>query len=153
MRTSILFIAILIGSVTYGQELISSSGSTVGNSNVQLSFSLGELNIATNSNSGMSLTQGFHQSKLSLIPLATVEEWGTEIFPNPARNNIQIRLNDPTGLLLSIHDLNGRIVRRAELKEKTTSINLMGLGDGAYQILITDPKNQKSENYLIVKRK
>ena len=67
-----------------------------------------------------------------------------DVYPNPATNQVTIRLNHETEAFISLTNLWGQDVFKQIIKDKTTSIDLSHLPKGIYLV----KSNTKDANYI-----
>ncbi|NND77901.1 MAG: T9SS type A sorting domain-containing protein [Flavobacteriales bacterium] len=138
------------------QELISSAGETLANSSVRLDFSLGEISIETASASNVILTQGFHQSVLSVTEVLEVgSKDDIQVFPNPTQEylNIQFTGNMDELGYARIYSLVGKMVFEDEIisTELTKRIDIKHIKAGQYLLVISTDDDRILNTYRIVK--
>lgn len=143
-------------SVTVAQEVISTQGDSYSSESIQFDFTFGELVIDSYVFPDFAITQGFHQSYAVEIPTKVENQVAREeilIYPNPASDYLKITTKNYQGLTYRLHDLSGKLISHAQLKENTTMLNISDLSDGAFRISIADAKDTPTRTYLIIKRK
>jgi len=75
------------------------------------------------------------------------------VFPNPANDYINVRLQDNETATVSMLDMSGRIVRDRELiKDQLGRINTEGLGSGLYFLVVTGKNGQQSTHKISIVR-
>lgn len=156
IKTSLVLVLLQMTIISYGQELLGGSGDSYSSGSIRLDFSLGELAITTQESSQATLTQGFHQSKLKIIPLfveQTLDDFRVKIYPNPAREYFQVEIPDPGKYILLIHDLNGRLVKQSQLEGTKSQVDMTTLSDGTYSISLLNAESNQKRNYILIKRK
>ncbi|HEX7412163.1 MAG TPA: glycoside hydrolase family 3 C-terminal domain-containing protein, partial [Bacteroidales bacterium] len=57
-----------------------------------------------------------------------------KIFPNPASDNITVSLPESEKCIISIFDLNGKLIQREQYEDKNIHINIKSLSTGLYYI-------------------
>jgi len=135
------------------QELISSSGEDFSNGTNQISWSIGEVVITTASTSANIITQGFHQTNLSVVGVKDFTLNSTiSVFPNPTTELLTIEVEEFSGLKYHLFDMNGKIISEKNLSETTTSITLIDEAKGTYLLKIFDLNSNKSKSYKIIKK-
>lgn len=72
------------------------------------------------------------------------------IYPNPASSHFIIDIPNNDTQTLQILDVNGRLIRNQELKEKT-EVDISGLSDGVYTLFIKSQKNTFTKKLIVVK--
>lgn len=122
--------------VVRSQEVVSASGASFKNASGSLSYTIGEPVIATLTTSDAILTQGFHQTKLKVTGIGDAGLPGVEVsaFPNPVSEMIRLKVT-ATGmndLKYSLYNLQGKVIREAELKGPETEISFSSLKPATY---------------------
>jgi hypothetical protein len=136
------------------QTVVASSGGHFENGTAQMSFTLGETVTPTIANDSNTLTQGFHQTKLTVVGLEELlESIGMLVFPNPTSDFITIELNDdPTNYEVIMLDATGKLVSSSPVRNKTEQIDMRHLAAGSYYLNIINKENLQNRNsYQIVK--
>ena len=151
MKRSVLFTFIL-GSVfifagsSMAQQVVSSAGNHHENSSGSLSWTVGEIAVETLSNSELILTQGFHQTKLSVTGLDIIEGDVPDIsaFPNPAQDHININLKALSGVSgwnYIMYDIKGNVLMNKPVKSDITEIQLGDLPKSTYLLRVYSDKD------------
>jgi|TARA_B100000959_G_scaffold234420_1_gene252226 hypothetical protein len=104
---------LVFGQVT-SPSLISSSGDSYSNSNVNMDFSVGEVVIETHQNNEV-LTQGFHQEILSVHTGVSELNVGTKVYPNPTTSELIVELESNVNGEILIYDINGKLMMTDKL--------------------------------------
>ena len=107
------FPMLVFGQVT-SPSLISSSGDSYSNSNVNMDFSVGEVVIETHQNNEV-LTQGFHQEILSVHTGVSELNVGTKGYPNPTTSELIVELESNVNGEILIYDINGKLMMTDKL--------------------------------------
>lgn len=71
------------------------------------------------------------------------------IFPNPAKETLNIELADTQNTLLTLTDINGRILLLKNLTEKSSKINIAHLSKGYYNVQIQAGKQSASKKIVV----
>lgn len=119
-------------------EVIASAGEHYENGSAQLSWTLGEVMIDTYDNGTNILTQGFHQTQLTVTSVEEVLAGiRLNIYPNPTSEVLNIDLgNNESDIELQLFDMSGKLVHKAKIE--------------AYQTKYVVPMNQVATgNYLV----
>lgn len=74
------------------------------------------------------------------------ESISVNVFPNPAKDFLTVELTDYTEGVLTLTDINGKVLLTKNLKEKVSKIDISYLSAGLYNVQI------QSENKLISKK-
>ncbi len=147
-----LFSGLCLSAQSISPQVVSSAGNHFSNGTHQISFTLGEPVIATQSNSGTTLTQGFHQSKLSVISIAElVSESGIKVYPNPVVQNLNIETtNLGNDVWLNLYSTNGKLVLQKKMSGSEESLNMETLAEGTY-FLSLKSANATIQTFSIIK--
>jgi hypothetical protein len=154
-KTKYLFVLLFLISISYtlkGQELVSSSGNFHHDTNFQMSWSLGEIMIETFSGTNSILTQGFHQSRLSVSSVFVQEnsQINVHLYPNPAKDFVVINTDDHSGLTYFLYSLDGRAIKTDRIVSHETTLDFQDLSPGVYIIRISQG-NFLLGNYKVIK--
>ncbi len=141
------------------QQVISSAGgySVSGDNSISLSWTLGELVIATVTSTGgdLILTQGFQQSKLDLTAVELHPDLGVTvtIYPNPTSEMINIRFSTPLEGTTMVYLIapDGKLVINEEIPSGMTMmpIDMQQYPAGTYFLRIQN--NNKQNIYKVIK--
>lgn len=114
-------------SQTLEPEVITTSGGFGENSNASISWTIGEPVIETFQDTGAILTQGFHQTNLTVVQ---VEKINTEIltcsvFPNPTSDHVTVKIENVNNEIVSLelYDAKGVILFSKTVTEQITNID------------------------------
>ena len=116
-----LFITIGITAIWFSvnaqnQEVVSSAGGHDSNGNVQVSWTVGEPVTETASNGNNIITQGFHQTNLTITRIdeksVDLNNLNINIYPNPAVDyvNMDIKGDNLPELYYKLTDENGKVL-------------------------------------------
>ncbi|MEX1187809.1 MAG: T9SS type A sorting domain-containing protein [Bacteroidia bacterium] len=140
-------------SIQLSPEVYSTQGGNYVGTNLELSYTIGELAaISTISSGNLTLTQGFHQpDKFIIILIDPLDPFfGADLFPNPSSDFTQIRIasDDYYKLRLDLFDASGRMIKSDAIVhypgEQTISLQTSELAAGTYLIrLISENGNVK----------
>jgi len=134
------------------QQVISSSGNHYNNGNIQLSYTIGEPVVSTESNSTITLTQGFHQTNWTFVGL---EDFAPEIvisvFPNPVTSQLNIQSNDFSGVTYQLFDSNGKLVIENRLTEVNTQLSTENLSPAMYSIVFLNQDKTNLKTLKLIK--
>jgi hypothetical protein len=143
LRYTLLLIFCFSGAFAQPHDLVSASGASFQNSSGYLSFSIGELISTTLSSSSLTLTQGFHQTRLRTgVPVITQREIQMSVFPNPVKDLLILQIDDPPGFNYMLFDVRGRLLERAEVFDERTTINFGNLEPAVYILRVTNLINE-----------
>ena len=142
----------LFGIAIHAQEVVSSAGSYVETTSGSLSWTVGEPVIETITDGTNTLTQGFQQSKLTVTAINDLKVSGIELFvyPNPTNSflSIEVKTDKQRYLLLSLFDLNGRLILQKKMTENKQTIKMQNYKPGTYLLKVTEGKDSNSKDAM-----
>ncbi len=117
----------------------SSAGAEDFNIHAGSTLYIDNINLVYETESGLSIADGDRYVKL---------------FPNPARDRVQLKINDWKGLgNLKVYDQQGRILLEDDIKENTYSISVQDWPAGAYIYKYHSPSGREESGQFIVSQK
>jgi hypothetical protein len=152
----ILLILMLSPISVMSQQIVSSTGAHAVGTSAQLSWTLGETMIETLTSPNAILTQGFHQSKLTVTAVDPLEFPAIKIsvYPNPVMDKLLIETGGivKDKFLYSLTDTNGRLLKKGEIAASPQSVEMGSISPGIYFMKIGVPKRNTWQIYKIVKQ-
>jgi len=154
-HTNCVMIAFFLsGVVIHAQEVITTAGSYRETTSGSLSWTVGELVIETITDGTNTLTQGFQQSKLTVTNINDLKIPGIElsVYPNPTNSflSIEVKTDKQRDLLLSLFDLNGRLILQKKMAGNKQTIKMQNYKPATYILKVTEA-NKEIRTYQIVK--
>ncbi|MBL0139393.1 MAG: T9SS type A sorting domain-containing protein [Bacteroidetes bacterium] len=119
-----------------------------------LSFTLGEIAVATLNSTGNFLTQGFQQPDTSFIDFVYEKEAinGFTIYPNPVADVLTCNINSEEKYLFSIADGGGRLVDVPQITQGfQVFLNVRSLAPGIYFLSILNNTGKRIATRQFVK--
>lgn len=106
--------------VQISPQVFAAAGGAYDGPTFELSYTIGEMAaVSTISNSGTTLTQGFHQTdKFTIILVEMVENLlGAELFPNPASEQASLKITSAFSakLMVDIFDAGGKKTQATQI--------------------------------------
>lgn len=153
-KIALLVIISITGSVVTGQEVISSAGNSQTASEIEVSWTLGEVVIETHSSGSSILTQGFHQTKLTVthVPGGQYAEIDVDVFPNPTHDIIIVQFDKLlTNTGYSLFDITGKVLEKKLITANRTHVHLNDYAPGLYILKLTKEENQLLQTFQILK--
>lgn len=141
LGTVYILVQMTLSGQTVFPEVFSSFGGAARNTNVDLTFTLGEPLYETVTNNSSILTQGFNQiSKVTGVDALPTFDFVILAYPNPTASiiNLKIQSDKFNGLDLSLMDVQGRVLLVKPIKTNLESINLTGFAGGIYFLKLTN---------------
>ena len=144
----------LISGFANAQQVISSSGSTLKSSTGSLSFTVGELVIDTKNAGATTITQGFHQTKLTITAMNVLRQQNFSIsaFPNPTSDfvNLKIEKGEIRDIEFILFDLQGKVLSNRKIESTNTEVSFSGYNSGNYLLKVTQ-KGKEIQTFKIIK--
>ena len=161
-QTNCVMIAFfLFGIVIQAQEAVSTAGSYGETASGSLSWTVGEPVIETITDGTNTLTQGFQQSRLTVTAINDLKIPCIElsVYPNPANSflSIEVKSDKQRDLLLSLFDLNGRLILQKKMAGNKQTIEMRNYKPGTYILKIFQEKDNSTDanfctSYKIIKQ-
>lgn len=150
--TLISFVSLSAQSVE--KSVTSAIGNFYSGQNFSVSYNAGELVIGSQASEdgSIQLGSGYYPS-LNLITLdVNIPElkFGYNLYPNPVRDALYIEHPTLSEFIVSIHDINGRLVYE-QLSQVKKPISTSNLSLGTYIVSVKTTDNQRINSYKIIK--
>lgn len=137
-RTISIISALVLGVITYAQEVVASGGGTATGENVSISYTIGETVTETFSNDDYILTQGFQQAiEVKSVGIVNTPSIEVNVFPNPAASEVFIEASEYKDNAFKLVSISGSVISTGNLTEKTT-IDLSNIASGSYILTVED---------------
>jgi len=155
-----MLLSVCTHSQTFKSKAINSTGTNITASNAQIEFSVGDVVIETqNDSGGNSISPGFINSITGSSSITHIHEiknnnLDVRIFPNPTCNWLNIRFNDGkvTDVNFQLVDIKGNIIREFEnVRGNHIMIDTSTLACGTYIMNVSCGQNKNWDSYRIVK--
>ncbi len=142
-------------SFVYAQKItptvLSNAGQVMKANNFSLEWTLGELATETLRANNLRITQGFHQTNLTVVSTNNPSIAGLNIYPNPFEEELIISNESGSKIQIHIFNIMGQCITDYTVTTGTENLQLQGLPAGTY-ILEAKTSNQK-QNFTIEKIK
>jgi len=142
------------------QSLLSTAGGFYQNSEINVSWSLGEPVTETFSKESYTFTQGFQQSKLEpvgVIEPKIVSTLTIEVFPNPTQGLVFVKLYSelipPESLpnRYTLYDIRGKLLAEEPIKEPQFPIDLNRFIGAVYYLRLFNSERNTQTTVIIQK--
>jgi hypothetical protein len=136
------------------QQVVSSNGDSQSAAGFDVSWTVGEPVIATLISGSNTLTQGFHQTKLTITAVSELLFPGLEIkvFPNPTPDIITIHFSEYIeDSRYFLYDLRGKMLENKLILSADTEINMKKYASGQYILKLTNKSRQAIQTFQIIK--
>lgn len=146
---------LFIGNIGFGQQATSSSGGEYTSGLYVLNYTIGESVIETLIGSSI-LTQGFHQSKLTVSSIYEYRNLRAKIhlYPNPTTSNLNIMIAaNAKNYNVMVINMFGKILKdeKVWLGESPTVIDFNDFKPGVYLVRIIDHQRIVLQTFKVVK--
>jgi len=154
-KKAIIAIAFLLfgGGGICAQESTMAAGGEAAGTEGTVSYSLGQIVYTRASGTDGSMAQGVQQPFEISIVLG-IDEWGIgpelSLSPNPAHRSITLRTDDSSNLSYELYDLQGKVLKKEMINDRTTEISLEGQASASY-FLTVSKKGQIVKTFKIIK--
>jgi len=150
----IIHFLVIVSFCVSAQEVISSAGETQKISGYEISWTIGEPVIETISAGTIILTQGFHQSKLTITPATEFlfSDIELKVYPNPTNEFITIYINKiGDNLNYFLYDLAGKLLETKPIITTETKLLLQTRSSGTYILKVQRDEKETLQTFKIIK--
>ncbi|WKV13141.1 T9SS type A sorting domain-containing protein [Marivirga harenae] len=149
-----IFCAFCISKVR-AQNLFASTGNNVSGSGGSVSYSIGQTIANINKAEAGSVSQGIQQSyKITTLNTKNdkTRDFSLEVFPNPTRNTLNLRIDNIgfENLSFELFNIEGKILDKGLIRKSNTSINMNERESNTYLLRLTH-KDEVVEIFRIIK--
>jgi Secretion system C-terminal sorting domain len=127
------------------QDIVATAGNGFSNATLRITFTIGEVVIATHASVGTIITQGFNQPEddFTTSVIDRKPSAGIAVFPNPARDEVQLVI-DAAGAAwaCTLIDASGRTVTTWPITAPRTSLDLSSFANGPYTLRVADEQGR-----------
>ncbi len=143
----------LITFKSYSQDVIATAGCTFQTSQGSLSWTIGESITETFTKTNSILTQGFHQSNLTITAIHEndISDINIKVYPNPATDFVNIKVNGFDEMSYQVFDINGSLIENKEIIDLKTTISFENLSSATYIVRILKRETEIT-TYKIIKK-
>ena len=143
-------------SVLYGQQVVSSAGASAEGTGVQLSWTIGEPLIETFTGSSAILTQGFHQSKLTVTPIDVIPapDLDLAVYPNPVSTALHLQATGKKtvqNLKYALYNIEGKMILVKPFVNSPEEINMELYRSGTYFLKVMRNDNIPLRTFKVIK--
>ncbi|MBN1820613.1 MAG: T9SS type A sorting domain-containing protein [Prolixibacteraceae bacterium] len=154
IKINVILLMLFYINISYAQEVIGTSGGFDENSNFQISWTIGEPMTETFQGSNLVLTQGFHQSFLSVTEISSISllSFGIKVYPNPVHTYVNLSISDEirNDWIYRLFSLDGKLLTEKQVDSNISRISMQRLVASNY-ILKVYKDNSEIIAFKIVK--
>lgn len=136
-------------------EVIASAGEHFDNGTVQLSWTLGEVMIDTYDNGSNILTQGFHQTELTITSIEeNLSDIRMNLYPNPTSQDLNIELgNNEKDINVLLYDMSGKLIHKDVINAYDTKyvLPMQSVATGKYLVQTQTEDGKMNATHQVVK--
>jgi len=155
MKKLLLILTVIYCSNAMAQQVVAAAGSTFSNANGSLSYTLGEGVAQTLSVGSITLTEGFHQTTISISVVNEMTDLGFTIsaFPNPTSDFLKLKVDrvNLAGLQYLFYDVNGKLLSQKNVESNETNLAVQQLTTGIYFLVVRDG-TKEVKSFKIIKQ-
>jgi len=155
-KLHLLFFSILLYSNINGQSIskhvIGTAGKTENNSNLKVSWTIGEPVVGLMTAGGKQLGNGYHPS-LNVQALSVEEsllDVQIRVYPNPTSEMLYVSHPELNSFYIQISDLNGKLIYSNTIN-KEEPLDISNYSQGMYLVTIENKETNKKNTYKIIK--
>ena len=139
---SLILCCFLKANCLFGQEIERSVIGLAGGINsadYEIEWTIGQLNVITLSNQGITITQGFHQIDETITPLALgLNPIAVNVYPNPVSTTLYLSIPQSVGeCTYQMFDLEGRVIFSGS-GQGNLSLDMEGVAVGVHYIRLSN---------------
>jgi len=151
----LLLFAIGLANLHAQTASISAGGNASGNGG-SVSYSVGQIDYAVNTNSSGAVSQGVQQI-FAISVVTGIEETraislSCSVYPNPTTEllSLSIEITDSSDLFYQLYDISGRLLETEKIGCVLTTIDMRHLSSATYFLKVTD-NNKEIKIFKIIK--
>ena len=152
-----LLLLLVISSIGQAQsiskQVVGTSGKTLTNSNLKLTYTVGEPVVGLMTAGGNQLGNGYYPA-LNLQTLSVednVLDVQLKLYPNPTSQSLYVSHPDMNSFGITIVDLNGKQLYQGTIN-KDEPLDVSGFTQGMYLVTIENTTTNKINTYKIIKK-
>lgn len=150
-------IVLLVASMGYSQsiskQVVGTSGKTLTNSNLKLSYTVGEPVVGLMTAGGNQLGNGYYPG-LNLQALSVQDnalDVQLKMYPNPTSQSLYVSHPEMNSFGITIVDLNGKQLYIGSIN-KDEPLDVSNYTQGMYMVTIENTTTNKKNTYKIIKK-
>ncbi len=140
-------------SQSISKQVIGTSGKTLTNSNLKLSYTVGEPVVGLMTAGGNQLGNGYYPAMdlqaLSIDDVTLNVE--IKLYPNPTSQYLYISHPEYNSFSIQVVDMNGKQIHTGTI-EKDVALDVSSYTQGMYLITIENKESNKKNTYKIIKK-
>jgi hypothetical protein len=166
MRNTLIILSLLLALPVLGQaqisldrDVIANAGNEVSTSTLQMSWTVGEMAVATATNTNLIITEGFQQADEQPVAIDESRDFNTEItvYPNPVSDLLyfEVSTDDRVEMEATLYDISGRKITSIPafrvLGQHRGQLDMSQLPAGEWLLRFTDKQQQQVRSFMVTK--
>ena len=157
MKTTLLFICFLgslsITAQSISKQVIGATGATQTQSNLRVSFTVGEPVVGIMTADGIQLGNGYYPAlDLQTLSIEQPElELSFLLYPNPTSQALYVTHPSLPSFHLQMVDVNGKQVFSGIINNNE-ALDVTKYAQGMYVVIVENPENNQKNTYKIIKK-
>ncbi len=135
--------------------VVGGSGGFAESATLSVAWTVGQTAVATHTSPAVTLTEGFQQSYLTLIPARNHSvPFSLNLYPNPARNTVMVSLDGvEENMTLILYNLLGEVVLQQQVRggDRLARLTVDRFPSGIYMLAAFSNNGDRLALYKIVK--
>ncbi len=149
-----LFTLTVFGQVTQVKSNIDSGGAITQNSGLQMLFTIGEVVVQEKTVGTLQISEGFISPEI--LSALGIDDFTASlkvsVFPNPTSDLLNLTFDKESNYLISIYDLNGKLIFNKTLTNVENQISISQFTAGIYNVIIEDSIGKMYSNVKLIKK-
>jgi hypothetical protein len=152
-----IVIILMMTTISYSQsiskQVIGSAGRTQTNSNIKVSWTVGEPIVGIMTAVGTQLGNGYYPA-LNLQALSVKDnslDLKIKVYPNPTSHSLYLTHPDMSSFGITIFDLNGKQLYSGTIN-KEEPLDVSNYTQGMYLVTVENKETNKKNTYKIIKK-
>ena len=160
MQTRRIFLVFLVMvfyntalSQTISKRVVGTSGNTISNSNLKVSWTIGEPVVGLMTAGGNQLGNGYYPA-MDLQALSiddAIINLQIKVYPNPTSESLYVSHPEYNSFLIQITDINGKQIYSGTI-EKEVPLDVSSYTQGMYLVTLENKETNKKNTYKIIKK-
>ena len=154
-KNNFMYLTFLLGAFSVNaQEALMVTGTNASSSNGTISYSIGQPFYVSSQGTNGSLSEGVQQPYEISDVLGRDEkdiDLKMKAYPNPTIDILQLYIGNHENMSFILYDLNGRLLQQGIIRNETTQIDMQGLPQATYFLLIKN-KEKEVKSFKIIKK-
>lgn len=154
-KNNFMYLTFLLGAFSVSaQETLTVTGTNASATNGTISYTIGQPFYVSSQGPNGSLSEGVQQPYEITDVLGRDEKdisLKMKAYPNPTIDILQLYVGNQEDLSFILYDLNGRLLQRGIIRNETTQIDMHGLPQATYFLLVKN-KERDVKTFKIIKK-